>query len=55
MLQNDISLVKGTVGRRHYTAWHVAAESGHVEVLRALVGAVLGCTDAAHMLNSSFR
>lgn len=37
------------------SAWHLAAEAGHLEVLRALVHAVLTCREAHARLNSSLR
>ncbi len=55
MLKKDIRLVKATVGGRHYTAWHVAAERGHVCVLEELLAAVLDCKEAVEQLNNSLR
>ena len=55
LLQRDIGLIKRrSLGARH-SAWHLAAQCGHVRVLQALVDAVLHGHDVGAMMNSSLR
>ncbi len=54
MAAREVRLLK-LKGYKQRTAWHLAAQHGHVEVLQALVAAVLSCGEAEDALNSSFR
>eukprot|EP00195_Chlamydomonas_chlamydogama_P015465 CAMPEP_0202897776 /NCGR_PEP_ID=MMETSP1392-20130828/6466_1 /ASSEMBLY_ACC=CAM_ASM_000868 /TAXON_ID=225041 /ORGANISM="Chlamydomonas chlamydogama, Strain SAG 11-48b" /LENGTH=1220 /DNA_ID=CAMNT_0049583519 /DNA_START=338 /DNA_END=4001 /DNA_ORIENTATION=+ len=55
LLNKHLVLMRETTMRSRLTAWHLAAQGGHVEVLKVLADAIIHGPEASQKLSSSLR